>query len=170
MKTLTTTVDDDGVVYKTFQAFFKTPYNHDVDAESERTALYTVGPTMTQQHQSAETDINNIVKNFGITGKLPLVEMPPTYTDFSEVFDFQSAMNTLKEAQDSFAALPANIRSRFENDPARFVAYVDHCLEREDIEPLREMGLAVPRAKETPQPPPEATPAPNASETAPKAP
>jgi len=52
-------------------------------------------------------------------------------------------MDTIKQANDSFLALPANVRARFQNDPAIFVAYVDHCLETGDLKPLEEMHLAV---------------------------
>jgi len=67
------------------------------------------------------------------------VPLPPSYQNFGDVFDFQSAMDTIKQANDSFLALPANVRARFQNDPAIFVAYVDHCLETGDLKPLEEM-------------------------------
>lgn len=141
----------DTPIYKTFETFFKTPYNHDTRAESRRVAQTNTEPSKTQQHQAHEADINTIVKNFGITGKLPVVAMPPVYEEFSEIFDFQSAMNAIKAAQDSFIALPANIRARFENDPAKFVGYVDYCINNGDIDPLREMGLAIPAAAQEPK-------------------
>lgn len=130
--------------------FWKTPYNHDTDAEAARTALHCKDPTKTQQHAKEESDINNIVDKFLKTGTLPQVPVPPTYENFGEIFDFQSAMNTIKAATDSFMALPGNIRARFQNDPATFVAYVDHCHETGDLDPLREMGLAVPKAPDSP--------------------
>lgn len=142
--------------------FWKTPYNHDTTIEAIRTGTSCKDESKTQQHQKEEADINTIVGRFLKTGQLPQVPVPPTYQNFGEIFDFQSAMDTIKAATDSFLALPANVRSRFENDPAKFVAYVDHCLEREDLDPLREMGLAVPKGAdpaqgaENPQTPPEA--------------
>lgn len=138
---------------------FKTPYNYDHEKECARTALYCRDPSKTQQHGKDEADINVIVDRFLKTGTLPAVPMPPSYENFGDIFDFQSAMDTLKAATDSFNALPANVRSRFDNDPAKFVAYVDHCVEREDLEPLEKMGLALPKkAQEPPKdlgPPPE---------------
>lgn len=150
MQIARTTVDDDGVVYKTFEAFFKTPYNHDRDAESSRTATYCQEPTLAQQHSKEEADINTIVRNFGITGHLPQVQLPPTYEEFSEVFDFQSAMNQVLAARQSFDAMPAEVRDAFHNDPARFVGTVDAFLAEPDqakrahnMTLLRGMGLAV---------------------------
>lgn len=124
---------------------WKTPHNHDTKAEAIRTATKNTAPSKTQQHGKQEADINTIVDRFLKTGLLPNVPVPPTYQNFGEVFDFQSAMNTIKAATDSFMALPANIRARFDNNPAKFVGYVDHCLETGDLDPLREMGLALPR-------------------------
>lgn len=152
--------------------FFRTPNNHDTAAEALKGALFCKDESKAQQHMRDETDINVIVGKFRQTGMLPQIPIPPTYQTFGEVFDFQSAMNAIKNAQDSFMALPANIRSRFENDPARFVAYVDHCLEREDLDPLREMGLAVAKAvPELPEQgtPKEAAPAPKTPDEASKA-
>lgn len=150
METVLTTVDDDGVVYKTFQAFFKTPYNHDRMAESDRTGLSCPEPTLAQQHQKDEADINTIVRNFGITGKLPLVPLPPMSGDFDEVFDFQSAMNLIAAAKASFMALPADVRDAFHNDPTRFVDTVESMTndtnkenKARNMAVLKAMGLAV---------------------------
>ena len=52
--------------------------------------------------------------------------------------------------------LPGSARRRrnsFGNDPAKFVAYVDHCIETGDLDPLREMGLAVPKQDKSPEEP-----------------
>ena len=119
---------------------FQNPYNHDTDAESNRTGLACADPSKAQQSAKEETDINTIVDRFLKTGALPPVRVPPTYSDFAEVFDFQSAMNTVNAAKESFLALPAGVRNSFGNDPAKFVAYVDHCIETGDLDPLREMG------------------------------
>jgi hypothetical protein len=106
--------------------FFKTPYNHNRDEESARTALYCADPTKTQQHEAEAADINTIVRNFGVTGKLPLVDMPPTIDTFDEeAFDFQSAMNIIAQAKHSFAGMDANVRSAFNNDPQLYVNQID---------------------------------------------
>jgi len=134
---------------------FKTPYNHDTDAESDRYALTCLDETRTQQHQKDEADINEIVRRFGVTGHLPLIEMPPLLGEFEDTFDFLSAMNTLAAAKHSFAQLAPEIRASFNNDPHAFVAYCDAAVEAGDLDQLRKWNLAVPE----PQP-----------ETAPKAP
>ena len=52
--------------------------------------------------------------------------------------------------------LPGSARRRpkqLRNDLAKFVAYVDHCIETGDLDPLREMGLAVPKRDKSPEEP-----------------
>lgn len=135
-------------------SYFKTPYNHDTDAESVRTGLECKDPSKAQQHQAEEADINAIVRRFGVTGMLPQIPMPPALEDFGEIFDYQSAMNTLAAAKASFAQLPAEVRATFQNDPHAFVAYTDAAVEAGDLEQLRKWGLALPAS---PTPPPEPT-------------
>lgn len=89
-----------------------------------------------------DADINVIVKRFGITGMLPQRNVMPLSEDFSDgVFDFQSALNMLKAAKDSFMSLDADIRARFNNDPARFIKFAE---DKENLAELRKMGLALP--------------------------
>lgn len=72
---------------------------------------------------------------------------PPAMTEFGEIFDYQSAMNTIRKADESFAGMSAETRSRFDNNPAR---YVDFCTKRDakgilvNLKEMREMGLALP--------------------------
>lgn len=129
---------------------FKTPYNHDPNETTTEGALYCNDPTLTQQHQAKEADINTIVKNFGITGQLPQIPLPPPLAEFNEIFDFQSAMNVQAAARASFMMLPAETREAFYNDPHNFVSQVDDMLAETDeakrkinLENLRLMGLAV---------------------------
>lgn len=140
-------------------AIFKTPYNHDTDYESLTTSLACADPSLAQQHQAKEADINQIVKNFGVTGMLPVVPLPPTLEDFGEIFDLQSALDVLNQAKHSFGLLPAEVRDAFHNDPHRFVSQVDDMLadsneqrREQNLTILRAMGLAV-----TPGPKADAT-------------
>lgn len=146
--------------------FFKTPHNYDTNAESDRTGLTCKDPSKAQQHQADEADINTIVKRFNVTGQLPQIPLPPSIADFSDVFDFQTAMNTMAAAKAAFAALPAQIRSTFNNDPHAYVNYVDAAVEAGDLDQLRKWGVAVPAA---PEPVPAPTPTPTPSPAGPTA-
>lgn len=119
---------------------FKTPWNHDTNAASDQSATVTPEVTRTQLNQQKDADINTIVQNFLKTGELKTVPMPPQFSDLEEL-DFQEAMDQVNAAQRSFEALPARIRNAFQGDPVKFVAYVDHCIERGDVDPLKELQL-----------------------------
>jgi len=104
--------------------FFRTPYNYDVDAASLEAGLSCPGPDMTQQQFTDECDINNIVRRFGVTGQVPVPSRLPSYDDFSGITDYQTAMETVRAAQESFAALPSSVRSRFANDPQQLLEFL----------------------------------------------
>lgn len=100
-------------------------HNYDTDKASEDVGISFEGTvTMTQQSLSDETDINNIVRKFGLTGELPDDFRAPQYGDFSDVTDFQTAMNAVREAQVSFMEMPADLRYRFANDPQRLLEFL----------------------------------------------
>lgn len=113
-------------------------YNHDREAASRESSLECKDVSLAVQSQAAESDINRIVKNFLHTGELPVRAMPPLHADFADVFDFQSAMNTVRAAQEAFMALPAEIRSQFDNDAH---AFVEFCNDDSNKESLMEWGL-----------------------------
>lgn len=139
--------------------FFKTPNNFDRDHESNASAYVETMETKTQQHQKQEADINEIVRRFGVTGKLPAAPLPPSLEEFGETFDFMSAMNQLNAAKQAFMALPAEIRNAYNNNPHQYVAHVDSMLNEPDqaqreknLEVMRAMGMAVtpgPKADKT---------------------
>jgi len=66
------------------------------------------------------------------------------YGDFSKVSDLISAFEQVEGANELFMELPAETRAFFQNDPFKFVEY---CSNPENIEVLREMGLAEPAPK-----------------------
>lgn len=119
--------------------FIRSEFNYDADQASLESGLECLDESKAIQSQAEEADINTIVRRFGLTGTLPAGLRPPTYEDFEDVFDFQSAMNAVKEATDRFMLIPAAIRARFANDPQLFVEFASN---PENIEELREMGLA----------------------------
>ena len=127
--------------------FLRTPYNYDVDVVSDETGLKCEDPSLTQQHMAEECDINYIVERFGVTGQLP--ELPPytpTYGDFTGIGDYRQALEAVSNANDAFMSLPANVRERFDNDPALFV---DFCSSTDpaDRSLAIELGLIPPPAK-----------------------
>lgn len=107
----------------------------------------------TQQHQKDEADINQIMRKFQKTGLVNhLAKGHPSYGDFTVVTDYQTALEQVEQAHQSFMALPANIRRRFSNNPGELVAFMSDENNREEGEQL---GLFPKKAK-----PVEAEPAP----------
>lgn len=125
--------------------FLRTPYNYDRDAASVACALDCSGlPSRTQEHFKEEVDINTIVRRFGLTGELPSDVQVPVSGDFTDVTDYQSALNLILAAQAAFDAMPADVRTEFSNDPARFVDFVSDERNRDRAKAL---GLLVPEPK-----------------------
>lgn len=123
--------------------FLRTAYNYDRNEASDESGLSCPEPTLAQQNFAEEVDINTIVKRFGITGELPANVRMPTYGDFTQTIDYHTAMNAIRAADESFYAMPANIRARFDNNPAKFV---DFCSDEANRAEAEKMGLAVPKA------------------------
>lgn len=121
--------------------FFRSGFNYDADQVSAETGLECLDPTLAQQQFAEEADINTIVNRFGLTGELPTAVRMPTYADFEEAIDYHSAMNVIAAARESFMAMPAEVRLRFGNDPAAFVAF---CSDEGNRAEAAKLGLLVP--------------------------
>lgn len=126
--------------------FIRTAYNYDMNAASDAAALHCLDESRAQQQFRDECDINTIVRQFGLTGEVPSDVKVPLEGDFADVVDFQSAMNVVRRAEESFMEMPAEVRAEFGNDPGRFVAFVNDPDNRVRAEKL---GVVVPR--ETPK-------------------
>lgn len=120
--------------------FLRTPYNYDVDKVSDETGLVCSDPSLAQQNFKDESDINYIVRQFGLTGDLPSQPLSPQYGDFTGVLDYHSAVNAVLAAQDEFDHLPAQIRARFNNDPAQLIDFLDN---EENRDEATKLGLVV---------------------------
>jgi len=121
---------------KTPTTFLRTQYNYDHDAASNASGLVCEEPTRAQQHHRDECDINVILERFGKTGQVPVNAISGTYGDFSGVHDYHTAMNALIAAESEFAALPAQLRNKFANDPANLVQFLDNPDNRVEAEKL----------------------------------
>jgi len=97
------------------------------------------GDGLTEQNHKDETDINNIVRKYNKTGLIDhLNQFEKQYGDMTG-FDYQDAMNTVAVANTMFEGLPSAIRNKFDNDPAKFINFVD---DEANADKLVEMGLA----------------------------
>jgi phage internal scaffolding protein len=95
--------------------------NH--DARSNEFGLKCLDRSLTQQQFREESDINTIVDRFMKTGHLPEPASMPQYVDYEGVFDFQSAMNVVRQADENFMRMDAKVRARFHNSPQEFLEF-----------------------------------------------
>lgn len=122
----------------------RVPRQYDSDQSSLDSSVSFFGKTLTQQQFRDECDINEIVRRFGLTGQLPENLRAPQYGDFTGVSDYQTALNAVIAADEAFMELPANVRERFDNDPAKFVDFCSDDANRAEAERL---GLVFPKEK-----------------------
>lgn len=106
--------------------FIRSAYNYDADVVSSETGLaIDLEEGVTQQSFKDECDINEIVRRFGLSGEIPGDFRAPVSGDFSGVSDFHTAMNAVRDAQERFMMMPAELRARFNHDPGRLMAFLD---------------------------------------------
>ena len=101
----------------------RTPYNYDRDEVSKNTALISDSETLTQQNFKDETDLNIMIRKYGV---LPVSEV--NWKEFDATVipqDYQQLQNMLREADQAFMDLPADVRKAADNDPQKFLAIVE---------------------------------------------
>lgn len=105
--------------------FLRSSFNYDRDVVSNETALECLDESKAIQSAEEESNINTIVRRFGISGELPNQVAMPQSGDFTNIPDFHTAMNLVRQAQEEFVRVPAEIRARFNNDPGRFMDFFE---------------------------------------------
>lgn len=123
--------------------FLRTPFNYDRDLASEESGLKCLDDSLTQQQFKDEADINTIVDRFMKSGVLPTPVNMPQYVDYEGVFDFQSAMNAVRQADENFMRMDAKLRARFNNSPQEFLEFFAN---PENTDEAIRLGLAIPKA------------------------
>lgn len=80
-------------------------------------------PSLTDQTQAYQCDINNVVK--GLTLYPQTAKEPQFGHEFDPSF-YEKALNTVASAKSEFEKLPAVIRREFDNDPKKFISFIDN--------------------------------------------
>lgn len=128
-------------------------------------------PSMTKQSFVAECDINNIVREFTTHGMVTHINeraQQGAFVDLPDSIDYQEALEVARAGQVAFDQLPAQVRRRFDNDPVKFLAFLqDPANQAEAVE----LGLATAREEpvKAPETVPTAAPAPEVVAAPPKA-
>lgn len=102
-------------------------------------------PSRTKQAFKQECDINHIMKKFKKVAGVEFLNKYQGYVggqfgDFTEVVDYRTALDQINRSRAVFDALPSILRKRFDNDPAKFLDFVQ---DPNNSKELVEMGLAV---------------------------
>lgn len=107
-------------------------------------------PSLTRQEFADECDINILMDRYEKTGMISHVNpRNPQYLDLSDVPDLQTAHQVIQNAATEFMALPAKVRREFDNDPMEFVKFA---MNPDNIDKMREWGLAPPKPEAAPPP------------------
>lgn len=128
--------------------FVRSPFNYDRDLVSNETGLCCLDESKTHQSFREESDINYIVNTFSRTQLLPVIPISPQYGDFTGARDYHSACNLVLAAQEEFMSLPAEVRSRFNNDPGELVDFLSDSKNRDEAVKL---GLVSAKPLDTPR-------------------
>lgn len=86
---------------------------------------------MTKQSFREECDINTIMGRYMRTGHLPLNERQAAYLDV-EAMEYRDALDIVIGARDAFSSMTSEVRTRFRNDPAELLAFVNDERNREE--------------------------------------
>nr|WAE43295.1 MAG: internal scaffolding protein [Microviridae sp.] len=121
--------------------------------------LYCKEKTLTQQHFAEDVDVNTIVARALKTGILgnpdSINAREAVFADVSAIGDYNVCLNRIIAAQSAFMELPVNIRTKFDNDPAKMLNFLNNPA---NFDACIEMGLLVKREPVKPVEP--VTPAP----------
>lgn len=99
-------------------------------------------PSLARQEYRDQCDINNILKQFkktGIINHISAQAQQGAYEDLPDPMEYQDALNAVMVAQESFATLPSRVRTRFDNDPEKFLGFM---MDPKNADEMYELGLA----------------------------
>jgi len=125
-----------------------------------------LGESKTMQSAKDECDINNIMRQYRRTGMVAHVNRHQgKYEDLTDVPDYYQSMLKIKQANESFSELPAEIRKQFNNDPGHFIDFVSN---PDNLPEMQEMGLIPSESQQQPKTPVSQQPTEPQGEVAPE--
>ncbi len=119
---------------------FRSAYSH--RDEKLHQGIVFEDPSLTDQSQYNDTDINNIVRRYQTTGLLDSPGAVPfetlQYGDATLLPDYQTALDLVNSVQTEFSSLPSEIREKFGHDP---IQLLDALQDPSKQEMLQDIGL-----------------------------
>jgi hypothetical protein len=131
----------DGEITEKEFPIWKTPYNHDTNFESDRTATYCKDPSLTKQEFVEEADINNILARFLKTKEVPPMALPEHFTDTTGKLTYFEMEMKLAETSAMFYSLPAATRAEHQNDPTQWADAVVQAVQQGNGDALDDLGI-----------------------------
>jgi len=98
-----------------------------------------LGVSLTKQSFTDECDINTIMRKYQKTGAIDHVNKHEASYGYATSDTFQEALETVARGKQMFEELPSSIRTKFENDPAKFLDFVQ---DNNNQAEMVEIGLA----------------------------
>lgn len=112
------------------------------------------GSSRTKQSFKDQVNINKIIKKHRRTGMLEHVNRKaPFYGDVSNLVGYAEALIKVKEAEELFNNMSADIRERFNNNPQEMVTFLE---DKNNLKEAIELGMVL----KQPEPEPVEAPAP----------
>lgn len=102
-------------------------------------ALFCHDESLTVQSEADEADINKIVARFIKTGVMPVNPRTPLNEAFLAPLEFREALDGIRKAEEAFMEYPAELRKKFDNDPAKFLEFTSN---KDNLEEMYKLGLA----------------------------
>ena len=118
-------------------AKFRTNADRYTDVDALQYAI-TFDPSegVTQPEFALDCDINTIISRYqAVQAPLPISDISE-FTDYTQVGDYQTALQSIVAIDGYFDSLPATIRARFANDPAELMRFLDQPQNRSEAEIL----------------------------------
>lgn len=102
---------------------FRSAYAH--RDEEHHQGIVFEEPSLTDQSQYKDTDINNIVRRYQTTGLLDSPGAVPfetlQYGDATLLPDYQTALDLVNSVESEFSSLPSEVREKFGHDPMQLL-------------------------------------------------
>lgn len=107
--------------------------SYDFRARSDASRLFFDDVSLVKPEFQKACDINNILKKYSRNGVNPfVVTQDARFGDYSADTSYHEAMNLVASAAEQFAALPAVLRKRFDNDPAQLLRFLGNESNRDE--------------------------------------
>lgn len=103
--------------------------------ENGKTKIQTINheESKTQQQFKDDCDVNKIMAKYVKDGFISHVaKKPGVYADLSSAKDYHESMLVISDATSAFNQMPSKLRERFNNDPAKLLAFLENPNNKEE--------------------------------------